>query len=140
MALNVLDTDILSLYQRGHKVVCDRVLRHEMEELAVTIITVEEQLSGWYTARRRSKAPVDVARVYQRFVDSVRLLARMQILSFTESAIDRFEGLRRMRLGVKANDLRIAAIALENSDTVVTRNRADFGRIPGLRIEDWSVQ
>ena len=139
MALNVLDTDILSLYQRGHEVVCDRVQRHDMEELAVTIITVEEQLSGWYTARRRSKAPADVARVYQRFVDSVRLLARMQILSFTENAIERFESLRRMKLGVKANDLRIAAIALENSATLVTRNRADFGRIPGLQIEDWSV-
>jgi tRNA(fMet)-specific endonuclease VapC len=44
-----------------------------------------------------------------------------------------------MKLGVKANDLRIAAIAFENSATVVTRNRADFGRVPGLQIEDWSI-
>lgn len=63
----------------------------------------------------------------------------MQILSYTESAIDRYEGLRRRKLGVKANDLRIAAIALENSAIVVTRNRADFGRVPALQIEDWSV-
>jgi tRNA(fMet)-specific endonuclease VapC len=136
--LYVLDSDILSLYQRGHGVVCNRVERHDLAELAVSIITVEEQLSGWYTARRRVTRRHDLARVYEGFTQSVRLLTRMQILSFTEEAIDQYELLRRMKLGVRANDLRIAAIALEHSAVVVTRNRRDFERIPGLTIEDWS--
>jgi tRNA(fMet)-specific endonuclease VapC len=35
--------------------------------------------------------------------------------------------------------LKIAAVALANNIVLLTRNRRDFSRIPGLRIDDWSV-
>jgi len=139
MSLFVLDTDTLVLFQEGHEAVTRRVLSHPMEELAISVITIEEQLSGWYTVIRRAKSVEKIARAYQRLADSVSLLSRFRILSFTEDAISQFQQLRGQKLGIKHMDLRIAAIALVHQATLATRNVRDFQHVSGLVIEDWSI-
>ena len=134
----LLDTDIPSLYQRNHPIVDRNVTAHAADEVAVAIISVEEQISGWYTMVRRATRPDDLARAYDRLAESVKSLATMHILSFTLAAIHRFEQLKRLKLAVRGNDLRIAAIALEHGAVVVTRNTADFQQIPGLSVENWA--
>lgn len=138
MTLYMLDTDTLVLFQEGNDAVCGRVLSHSARNLAVSVITVEEQLSGWYTLVRRAKNPENLARAYQRLADSVSLLSNLQILSFTELAIARYKDLAGQKLGVRHMDLRIAAVAIEHGATLVTRNRRDFEQIRDLPIEDWS--
>jgi len=66
-------------------------------------------------------------------------LGRWRILPYTESAIAQVAQLKALRLNVGLMDLRIAAVVLENQAVVVTRNRREFGRVPGLSVEDWSV-
>ena len=138
MTLNVFDTDTISLFQHDHPAVTAAVRSHPLSELAITVLTVEEQLSGWYSELRKAKKPAALAAVYQRMALTVQFLGHWPILPFTEPAIVRYEGLQRLKLKVKKTDLRIAAIVREHEAVLVTRNARDVSRVPGLRIEDWS--
>jgi tRNA(fMet)-specific endonuclease VapC len=138
MSLFVLDTDILTLFQRGHATVMARVAEHSADDLAVSVVTVEEQLSGWYAQLRKAKGPEKLAWAYRRLAANVRFLACVQILDFDEAAIQRYQELKRLRLRVRKMDLQIAAAALELRGVGVTRNVRDFVAIAGLTIEDWS--
>jgi tRNA(fMet)-specific endonuclease VapC len=136
---HVPDTDMLTLYEEGHPKVIGRVAAHSPEDLATTIITVEEQLSSWFTMLRRASNRQASAQTYRRLTETVTFLGRIPIISFTEEAMARYETLRGMKLNVGGMDLRIAAIVLEDGAVLVTRNARDFRRVPGLVIEDWST-
>jgi tRNA(fMet)-specific endonuclease VapC len=61
------------------------------------------------------------------------------VLGYDDEAGAQFERLRKMRIHIGTMDLKIAAIALASDATVLTRNISDFGRVPGLRAEDWTI-
>jgi tRNA(fMet)-specific endonuclease VapC len=138
MSLYVLDTDTFQLFQDGHPQVTARVQAVAPGDLAISVITVEEQLSGWYVQLRQAKRPERLAWAYRRLAAAVRVLSQLQIVDFDESAIQRYEQLKKLKLKVRKMDLRIAATVLERDAILVTRNVRDFQRVPGLRTEDWS--
>ncbi len=61
MSLYVLDTDTLTLLERSHPVVLQHYNATPSADLAITIITVEEQLTGWFARLRRAKRPDEIA-------------------------------------------------------------------------------
>ncbi len=134
----VLDTDILSLLQHGHPTVVGHLGRYPPSEVATTIITVEEQLTAWYTLLRRAKRAVDLVPVYERMAETIRFLRRLPILTFSNEAAEIYERLRKEKPRTGRMDLRIAAVAVANGATLVTRNVSDFEGIEGLTISDWS--
>ena len=138
MSLYVLDTDTLQLFQDANPTVVGHVRAVAPGDLAVSVVTVEEQLSGWYAQLRQAKRPERLAWAYRRLAATVRFLSQLQIVDFDESAIRRCEQLKKLKLKVRKMDLRIAATVLERGAILVTRNVRDFRRVPGLRIEDWS--
>jgi tRNA(fMet)-specific endonuclease VapC len=138
MSLFVLDSDTLSLLQDGHALIAAKVAEHRPDEIATTVITVDEELRGWFTLVRKAKTAPKIASAYDRLARSVSFLSRTRILSFPETAIAEFHRLKKAKLRIGANDLRIAAIAMQLDATVVTRNVSDFAHIPGVKFEAWS--
>jgi tRNA(fMet)-specific endonuclease VapC len=138
MGLFVLDTDIFTLFERGDSAVCARVLQQAADDIAISVVTVEEQLSGWYAQLRQAKRPDRLAWTYGRLAETVRFLRHALILDYDELAIQRYEELKRRRLKVRKMDLQIAATALEHGAILVTHNVRDFGQVAGLTVEDWS--
>jgi tRNA(fMet)-specific endonuclease VapC len=140
MSTHLLDTDIITLIQFGHAAAIGRLSAHADADVALSAISFQEQISGWLARLNTLTAPPQLADWYDRLVARMfPVWRRYQMLPFSLAAILRFQHLRSLRLNVGLMDLRLAAVALENNLTVVTRNLRDFGRIPGLQTEDWSV-
>jgi tRNA(fMet)-specific endonuclease VapC len=136
----ILDTDALTLLQEGHREICERFLQQPYDDVAITVLSVEEQLSGWYTQLRQAKRPERRAWAYRRLTENIRFLARMQILTYDEHAMQRFEQLRKQKIKIGRTDLGIASMTLEHGATLVTENARDFKQVPGLKIVSWSGQ
>ena len=138
MNLWVLDTDMLTLWLRGHDTIAARIAATPSQQLATTIITVEELLRGWYTQVRRAHTDEQLAWAYQALQETVAFTCGVRILPFHRPAIARCRALRFQHRRTGTNDLRIAAIALEHESILVTRNTSDFAEITGRQLEDWT--
>lgn len=135
----LLDTDMFSLFLQTDVNVVRAVIAHSFDALSVSVITVQEVWNGWAAAISRAKTPDQLALGYSRLAGTLNELRNWVVVPFSVAAIARYESFKQQKLNVGGNDLRIASIALELGATVVTRNRRDFSRIPGMVIEDWSV-
>jgi tRNA(fMet)-specific endonuclease VapC len=71
MTLFVLDSDILSLLEKGDPLVAARCHAATGNILATTVISVEEMLSGWYTLLRKAKRKEQVVSAYDHLATSV---------------------------------------------------------------------
>ncbi|MCI0683682.1 MAG: type II toxin-antitoxin system VapC family toxin [Gemmataceae bacterium] len=138
----VLDTDHVTLLERSEQGPGARLLARTKvlpkEEVAATIVSYEEQLRGWLTYLAKAKTVKDQVEAYGRVRRMLVHYCAMTVLPFDELAAVEFQRLKGHKLRVGTMDLKIAAIALANRATVLTRNVGDFTKVPGLRIEDWT--
>lgn len=140
MTLWILDTDHFSLFQRGYPQVRRRVNAVSSENIAITIVTAEEQLYGRLNRIRRAESAEQVISAYRQLQETLEDLKTINLLDFDLDAFNCYAALLRQKIRVGTQDLRIAAIALSKNAILVTRNRRDFERVPGLRFEDWTVE
>lgn len=134
MSLHIFDTDHVTLHQRNHPQVLARLRIIAPTELAVTVITVEEQMRGRLAQLAAPTANPPL--VYEQLRATVDYFCGLPILPFDDHAQQQYQVLRSQKIRIGTLDLRIAAIALSRAATLITRNQHDFARVPSLRIED----
>jgi len=138
----VLDTDHMSALEWGSSGVGERLITRlntlPVGEAATTIVTFEEQTRGWLSVLARSRSLDEQIEAYSRLKRLLMNYLKIEVLDFDAPAAEEFERLRGLRLRVGTMDLKISAIALAHSATLLTRNIKDFGLVPGLRVEDWT--
>ena len=134
----LLDTDHVSLHERGHPSLRARFEALSPHQIAVSVITVEEALRGRLAVLARRSEGEARQRAYAKLMETVSFFASIQVVLFDARCEQQFQALRSQGVRVGAQNLRIAATALAHGFTLVTRNRRDFERVPGLLIEDWS--
>jgi tRNA(fMet)-specific endonuclease VapC len=135
----VLDTDHLTLYDHASVAVWRHFSAKAVGSVSISAVTVEEYLRGRLAALSRHKSgPLQVL-AYARLVESLHLFQQFPIVPFDSVCEAEYQRLRRLRLRIGSQDLRIAAIALVHQLIVVSGNQSDFAQIPGLTLEDWSA-
>jgi tRNA(fMet)-specific endonuclease VapC len=128
---HLLDTDFCIAFLRENPLALDRMDEAGWQGVAVSVITVAELFVG---ARKSNRSSANRNKV-QGFISN------LAVLPLSTAILERFADIKveLMRRGERLEDfdLLIAATALAEGRTLVTGNRRHFGRIPGLRIEDW---
>jgi tRNA(fMet)-specific endonuclease VapC len=140
-AMYLLDTDHISLLDRGGpeaQNIRARLSALSVGEVAVSIVSYEEQMRGWLAHIARLRGVDRQITGYLKLEQMLRYYCDTPLLPFDDRVLEQFQRLWVARLRIGTMDLKIAATALANDATLVTRNLTDFGKVPGLRLEDWS--
>ncbi|MDZ8241554.1 MAG: type II toxin-antitoxin system VapC family toxin [Nostoc sp. ChiQUE01a] len=137
--LRILDTDHLSLIQRGNPFIRKRLNTINPQDIAITIVTATEQLRGRINTINRADSSSELILAYAKLQDTLEDLNSINVLEFNEDAGNIYAELIRQKIRVGTQDLRIAAVTLSVNSILVTRNRRDFEKVPNLRLEDWTI-
>ena len=103
--------------------------------VTIPIIAVEEQMRGWMSSIAKERHVERQVSSYRRLAYLFEFFTQFQIAAFDDAAAARFETLSAVRVGTM--DLKIAAIALSTGALLLTANRRDFERVPGLTFDSW---
>jgi tRNA(fMet)-specific endonuclease VapC len=95
MTKDTLDSATTTLLLHGHTAVCRRAAAVEPEQLWVTIITVEEILTGWYAQIRRAKKDEQALRAYAALQQAVEFLRRIRIPAMDPDSLQTFHQFRK---------------------------------------------
>lgn len=133
MPVYMLDTDISSyVMKRVDQTVLRRLQQVPVKDVCISVITKAELMYGVAISPKQARD--------QTALDAY--LRHVEVLDYPAQAASNYAEVRALlsKSGtmIGANDLFIAAHARALGLTLVTNNTREFGRVSGLRIENWS--
>ena len=123
--------------ERGRRLIDRLTAVPPSEVVGVAIITVEERMRGWLAVIAKERTALRQVAGYRELARLFEFYQEFEIVPFEESAARQFDDLRTQRLRLGTMDLKIAATALGNDALLLSANRRNFDRVPGLRVENW---
>jgi len=129
----MLDTNVCVYLIKEHPAsVLERFAAHPVGDIGISVITLAELEYGV----TKSSRPAKNREALQQFVSP------LDVAPFDRQATAAYGRLRtaleKKGQPIGSMDLLIAAHALSLNVRLITHNVKEFGRVPGLRIEDWA--
>lgn len=138
----VLDTDHVSILERkagaDYAVLVVNLNNHIGDGIGISAPTFHEQVLGAHDRIIQAKNATELLRGYEILTAVLDLHRNYPLLPYSAAAHAEWTRLKAQKVRVGTMDLRIASVALSQSLTLVTRNVADFGKVPNLAIIDWT--
>ncbi len=128
----LLDTCVLSDFSRGDRGTLARLKAAAPSAVAVTAITVMEIEYGLARLPARAKG---IGPVMRALLDAVTVLPYTGEDARASASVR--AALERKGRPIGAYDVLIAGAALSRGLVLVTSNVREFGRVSGLRVENW---
>ena len=130
----MLDTNaIIAAVRHPEWPIRERIRQHLGRDLCISVITYGELEYGIQKSSMPERNRLAVNQI----------LAGIRIFDFDQAAArhfgEIFAELERKGLRIGDRDMLIAAHARSNGHTIITHNTREFGRIAGLRVEDWQL-
>mgnify|MGYP003382303725 CR=1 FL=1 len=133
----VLDTDHISILQHAGSAAAltliNRLETLDPNEVSTSAITLEEQSRSWLSLIHRYTDVRQQVAYYDRLTAMFDFFAGWRVLRFDEAAADEFLRLRSQRIRIATTDLKIAAIALVQDATLLSRSLSLSPPIPLLK-------
>jgi len=129
-----LDTNTVSFLLRGEGRVAEHLIETDPATIAIPSVVIHELRYG-LLRMGTTAAAVRRREQLELFIGCITILP-LDERSAAEAAAIRVE-LERLGTPIGPFDVLIAGTARAHGATLITHNTREFGRIEGLRLEDW---